>query len=326
MMTIAAERPTPPTTARSRAFVAAHREAAEALGARLAELVDEPENLAAELEAGLGELADPGYLAGQQRVAPGIGPLHGVRAPLLAAVGSQFRRRTRGDRPSRILPVADRLLREPRLEARWFALALLEPLVARDPERSWQLLRRAARGAGDWITVDTLARPCGRGILAEAYRWAELEQLVYAPSRWERRLVGSTIATIPSLDRAAGRVPEVASRGLALIGELIGDAESDVQKALSWALRTLARVDRPATTAFLAAETERAAATRDGHRAWVVRDSLPKLAPDDARRLRARLDRIRRQPDAPATSRASAIAGQFASMGLGATLPEPPLA
>ena len=54
--------------------------------------------------------------------------------------------------------------------------------------------------ADDWITVDTLAHPFGKGILAEAYRWAELEQLTVSPSRWERRLVGSTIATMPFVE------------------------------------------------------------------------------------------------------------------------------
>ena len=63
---------------------------------------------------------------------------------------------------------------------------------------------------------------------------------------------------------------------------LIGDAEPDVQKALSWAYRSMTVVDLAATTAALALETDRAAATADGHRAWVIRDACPKLAAADA--------------------------------------------
>ena len=59
------------------------------------------------------------------------------------------------------------------------------------------------------ITVDSLAHPYGKGIAAETYRWAELEQLVYSPSRWERRLIGSTVATMTHVDRTRGRDPEV---------------------------------------------------------------------------------------------------------------------
>ncbi len=42
------------------AFVAAHREQARALGERLAELIDAPEDFVAALTAGLAELPDPG--------------------------------------------------------------------------------------------------------------------------------------------------------------------------------------------------------------------------------------------------------------------------
>ncbi len=152
--------------------------------------------------------------------------------------------RTRRDRPTPLLFIADRLFHEPELEARWFAFGLLERTLAGETERTWQLLRRAARESGDWITVDSLAHPYGKGILAETYRWAELEQLVYSPSRWERRLVGSTIATIPFVDRTRGRDPAIAGHALPLLASLVGDAEPDVQKALAWAYRSLTLVDR----------------------------------------------------------------------------------
>lgn len=318
--------PASPTATRAIAFVLDRRPAAEALGRRLADETGDPDAFAAVLRSGLTRLADAEYLAGQRRVAPGIGRLHGVRWPLIEGVKRGFRAATRRERTSNWLFIVDRLLREPELEARWFAFGLLERLVVDDTERAWQLLRRAAREAGDWITVDSLAHPVGLGVLNEEYRWAELEQLVYSPSRWERRLVGSTIATIPFIDRNRGRRPEVAGHGLGLVRELIGDAESDVQKALAWALRSMAAVDRAATTRFLDAEASVAATTADGHRTWVIRNALVKLEPGDADRIRARLAGIRRRSGAPATSRASETAQRFGAGLLGARMPEPPLA
>jgi len=314
-----------PITARATALVADRRPAAEEIGRSLAGVVSDPTAFADLLRAGLASLADPEYLAGQRRIAPGIGALHGVRWPLIEAIRRGFREATRHERSSGWLEVADRLLREPELEARWFAFGLLERLVDDDTERAWQLIRRASREAGDWITVDSLAHPVGKGILHEPYRWAELEQLVFSPSRWERRLVGSTIATMPFIDRRRGRAPEVATHGLGLIGDLIGDSEPDVQKALAWALRSMAGVDVAATTDLLDAEATTAAATADGHRAWVIRDALVKLDPADADRIRARLDGIRRRPGAPSTSRAADIAGRFGDGVLGRPMPEPPL-
>lgn len=314
-----------PNTERARAFVAERLARAEAHGRGLAEHVHLPEVFATVLREAFVELADPAYRAGQQIVAPGIGLTHGVRSPLQGALGRGFRSATRRDSPVTLLLAADRLLREPELEARWFAFGILERTLAREPERTWQLLRRSGRDAADWITIDSLAGPIGRGILAEPYRWAELEQLVYSLSRWERRLVGSTIATLPFVDRTAGRDPDVARRGLDLLAVLIGDAEPDVQKALSWAYRSMALVDLPATTAALEREAERAAGDADGHRAWVIRDALPKLAAADAGRLRARLDGIRRRPGAPSTSAAAEAAARFRDLPRGSSVPEPPL-
>jgi 3-methyladenine DNA glycosylase AlkD len=319
------ERARSEVTARAVAFVAAHRDEAETLGRSLAEVVYDPDAFARELEAGFERVADPEYLEGEQRIAPGIGHVLGVRWPLNAAVARGFRQAAKGESPSALLFVVDRLFRSEPLELRWFAFGVLEQLVVDEPERSWQLLRRAAREAGDWITVDTLAHPYGKGILLEPYRWAELEQLIFSPNRWERRLVGSTIATMPFIDRRRGRQPEVASHGLELIGQLIGDDEPDVQKALSWALRSLIVIDQAAVAVFVTDETAMAQATGDGQRAWVIRDTLPKLPPATAADLRARLDGIRRRPGAPNTSRAAETAAQFAGMGLGRDMPEPPL-
>ena len=80
---------------------------------------------------------------------------------------------------------------------RLFSHVALRRSLAGDPERSWQVIRRLARRASDWVSVDSLADLTARGILLEPYRWAELEQLVYSPHKWERRLVGSTLAELP---------------------------------------------------------------------------------------------------------------------------------
>jgi 3-methyladenine DNA glycosylase AlkD len=315
------------TAAEHAATILAAREArASDLGAALGEFVGDPVTFTASLQSAFAELADPDYRAGQAFVAPGIGPTHGVRTPLQVALRRAFEKASRRSYPGELLLLCDRLLREPEREARWFAISTLQRTLPVEPERTWQLLRRAAADADDWITVDNLAHPYGKGILGEPYRWAELEQLTVPPSRWERRLVGSTIATMPYVNRRLGRAPDVATKALPLLATLIGDAEPDVQKALSWAYRSMTIVDLPATTAALEREATIAAERGDGHRAWVIRDSLSKLAPDDATRLRAQLAAVRRRAGSPPTSVASEMANRFADMGLGRRMPEPPLA
>lgn len=315
-----------PTTAAAVAFVAGHKDLALRLGADLAEHSHDPDAFAAGLRQALETLADPAYVAGQQSVAPGIGRIHGVRWPLLTALTRGFRQATRRDPAGPFLYVIERLFREPHLEARWFAFGLAERALPSETERTWQLLRRAAREAGDWITVDSLARPYAAGIAAEAYRWAELELLVYSPSRWERRLIGSTIATLTHGSRGRRLGPEVVDHALPILEQMMGDAEPDVQKALSWAYRSLTALDRLATTTAL--RTEAAAAVRDvdGHRAWVIRDALSRLAPADAEALRRTLEGIRKRPGAPSTSPAAMTAARFGRLPDPSIHPEPPLA
>ena len=105
----------------------------------------------------------------------------------------------------------------------------------------------------------------------------------------------------------------------------MGDDEPDVQKALSWAYRSLAQVDLAATTDALRAEVDLAATTDDGHRAWVIRDSLTKLDPAVADEFRARLAGIRRRAGAPTTSIAAETADRFGELPDPVTHPEPPL-
>jgi 3-methyladenine DNA glycosylase AlkD len=319
-------RPLSAATAHAVAFVADHKADAEALGTGLADHIHDPDAFAKALQQGLATLADPEYLEGQHFVAPGLGTTHGVRWPLIAAIVRGFKSATKGDRPTPLLFLADRLFREPHLEARWFAFTVLERTLKDDPERTWQLMRRAAREAGDWITVDELAHPYGKGIGAEPYRWAELEQLVYSPSRWERRLVASTIATMTHGNRRTGRGSEVVDHALPLLEQLMGDAEPDVQKALAWAYRSLAQIDRERTAAALKAQAELAASTDDGHRAWVIRDTLAKLDPTDAAVLGDRLAGIRRRRGAPSTSKAAEMTARFGGLPEPTHHPEPPLA
>jgi hypothetical protein len=84
-------------------------------------------------------------------------------------------------------------------------------------------------------------------------------------------------------------------------------------------------VDADGTTRALENEALTAAQDQDGHRAWVIRDTLPKLDSEAAARIRESLGKVRRRADAPSTSKAAELATRFGAMGLGRRMPEPPL-
>ncbi len=302
------------TTRRAQAFVAEHIGEAQGLGQALAELIDEPDAFVAVLRDGLASLADPAYAAEQERVAPGSGAVFGVRSPLLTAVARQVRAELRRSTSSSALYLAERLVTEEKREIVLFSHVPLARSLPDDPERTWQIMRRLARGANNWISVDELAELYAKGVLLEQFRWAELEQLVYSNDKWERRLVGSTVARLP-FELPKHLRPQLASTiGLMLIKSLIGDAEMDVQKSLSWAVRSWNEVDQRGVEDFLIEEARDAKRNNDGHRAWVVRDALtwPGTDPRIAADVRQTLEGVRRLPGAPSTSAASSVASAFA--------------
>jgi len=274
---------TSPTAARAQAFVAGRRPAAVALGERLAGQVTDPERFEHTLTRGFRGLADPVYAAAQPTIVPGSAPLLGVRWPLVSTVASKVDRALAGASPAIAVYLAQRLAQAELLEVRLFSHVPLRRSLAGDPERSWQVIRRLARRASDWVSVDSLAGLTARGILLEPYRWAELEQLVYSPHRWERRLVGSTLAELPfrvASDERAGRLRPTPA--LALVATLIGEADPDVRKALSWALRSWRTVDPAGVADLLRREADVSVRTLDGNRAWVVRDALTGAGADEA--------------------------------------------
>lgn len=300
-------------TQRAQAFVAERLPQARGLGTTLADLIDQPEEFVAVTREGLTALSDEPYRVEQARVAPGSGAVFGVRNPLLAAVVRQLRPALNEGSDASALWLAERLVIEPEREFTILAHACLLRSLRDDPERTWQVMRALARAAKEWISVDSLAELYAAGILREHFRWAELEQLVYSADKWERRLVGATIARLPFEVTTQQRPTLANSPGLMIIKSLIGDSEPDVQKALSWALRSWMDVNERGVQQFIRDESEIAARNDDGNRAWVLRDALtaPKTDATFAAGIRAQLARVRRSVAKSPTSTASLVAGGF---------------
>ena len=108
--------------------------------------------------SGLEGLADPEYLEGQRRIAPGIGAVIGVRWPLIEAVKRGFRDATKGERTSTWLFVADRLLRE---DGDGASLVRVRPARADDRRRDGAHVAARAAGRPRGLGVDhgRFARP-----------------------------------------------------------------------------------------------------------------------------------------------------------------------
>ena len=298
------------------AFVSAHLVEAVSLGEGLADLTEEPDAYLAALTTGLSSLAEPAYLEMVTRACPETPARYMVRGALAEAIDKPVKSALRESSSMSALQLAHRLAMADHRDLRLYANEPLRRALPEDPEMSWQIMRRLGHAAGDWIATDSLADLWARGVLAEHFRWAEPEQLLYSEQTYERRLVAATLATLPHRVPAPRRDelrPEASQRALEMLRQLMGDAETMVQKALSWAIREWTRVDAGATAELLRAETIIASQNRDGARAWVIRDSLSKQPEALGDELRPQLEGIRRDRNAPSTSLASTQAAAFAA-------------
>lgn len=261
------------------------------LGRRVGMLADTPEQALAALRA-----------AGCTGATP---------APRLRAIGRSLAAALAGGSPASALWLALRFAAEPDRDARVCAIHALGRSLATDPERSWQLLRRLGRTADDPVVADALAVPMARGVLAERFRSAELEQVAFSDRACERALIGRTVARMPGVLPPDARARWDVRPALDLLAPIVGDADAAVADAIARAWRALARTDAQSVATRLAAEAETAARTADGARAATIRAALPALPAAEAAAIRTRLGGLRRLPGAPGTSSAAAIARQF---------------
>ncbi len=111
-------------------------------------------------------------------------------------------------------------------------------------------LERLGRGIASWYAVDTFASYISGPAWREkqvpdslVHRWAK------SSNRWWRR--AALVSTVPLNNKARGGRGDT-ERTLALCRVLVSDADDMVVKAMSWALRELAKRDPDSTYAFLA--------------------------------------------------------------------------
>ena len=195
--------------------------------------------------------------------------LPAATADALRAVRRTYSLRLRAAAPRTVLRLAQRLVAAGGVGRRVVAYELvhhhratLAALRARD-------LERLGRGLDGWGAVDPfacyLAGPAWRERQvsdARILRWAR------SRDRWWRR--AALVSTVPLNNRARGGSGDTV-RTLAICRVLIADRDDMVVKAMSWALRELAKRDPAAARRFLAAHGDALAAR-------VVREVRNKLA------------------------------------------------
>ena len=167
--------------------------------------------------------------------------------PNIRAVRRQYSREIRGCQPELVLGLAAQLIETRRL--RWVAYEIVRFHKPTFESLSEATIEEIGQGIDSWQSVDafgcTLSGPAWRiGNLSDAtiHRWAASEDV------WWRR--AALVSTVGLNTRARGGTGDTA-RTLTVCRLLTDDHEDMVQKAMSWALRTLVVHDREAVSDFL---------------------------------------------------------------------------
>jgi 3-methyladenine DNA glycosylase AlkD len=159
--------------------------------------------------------------------------------PDVRAVRRAISRGLRTAEPTLVLALAERLVERDRLFDRFIAYEIVMSHRTALARLGAQELRRLGRGIDSWADVDTfacyVAGPAWRERQvtdAEIARWAR------SGDRWWRR--AAVVSTVALNNRARGGSGD-AGRTLAVCRLALGDDDPMVVKALSWALRELAK-------------------------------------------------------------------------------------
>ncbi len=181
------------------------------------------------------------------RLLADVGTLPKRNTPNIRVVRRQYSREIRVCQPELVLDLAIRLLEASRL--RWVAYELVRFHKPTFEALTEENIERLGLGLDSWQSVDafgcTLSGPAWRiGNLSDSavHRWAASEDV------WWRR--AALVSTVGLNTRARGGTGDTA-RTLEVCTLLADDHEDMVQKALSWALRTLVIHDREAVSDFL---------------------------------------------------------------------------
>ncbi|MCI0487747.1 MAG: DNA alkylation repair protein [Blastocatellia bacterium] len=195
--------------------------------------------------------------------------LSNTNAESVRTLRREFSNRLSETGPQTIIELASRLLDWPGPEYRLVAYELVHHHRAALRSIGAKDLERLGWGIDSWGAVDTfacyLAGPAWRENQVTdnlIHRWAR------STDRWWRR--AALVSTVALNSKARGGAGD-ASRTLEVCRLLVGDKDDMVVKALSWALRELAKRDPEAARDFLA-EYEIALAAR------VVREVRNKLS------------------------------------------------
>jgi 3-methyladenine DNA glycosylase AlkD len=175
--------------------------------------------------------------------------LPALKTQAIRAIRREFSKRLANEEPDFVMKLALQLLALPSFTFRFIAYELVQHHPATASSLDVTDLERLGNGMDSWGSVDCfacyLAGPAWRERqIADSVvrRWSR------SKNRWWRR--AALVATVPLNNKTRGGTGD-SRRTLEICGLLMDDRDPMVVKALSWALRELAKRDKSSVREFL---------------------------------------------------------------------------
>jgi 3-methyladenine DNA glycosylase AlkD len=192
----------------------------------------------------------------------------GIPIPVLKSIGRSIGKVAR-KQVEDFLPLVQLLWHEYGREGRVVSLIPLGAMELVNPERIVPVLRELCRTCLTWEDADRLAMDALEPIVRKnPESWlSELEPWLEDENKWVRRASVTVVGRLPM------KKPEYATHALELIERLLYDKEMDVKKAVSFAIRLVARGSIPPVRDFLS----RHVPPEDPAATWVLCDAVRSM-------------------------------------------------
>ncbi|MBN1537600.1 MAG: DNA alkylation repair protein [Anaerolineales bacterium] len=192
----------------------------------------------------------------------------GTPVPVLKAIGSQIAK-TVGKDVDTFLPLARLLWDRYGREGRVISLIVFGTMELVDPKRLVPLLKELCRSCVSWEDADRLAMDALEPIvrkspdpwLDEIVAWLDDE------NKWVRRAAITVIARLPM------KHPGLTASCLQLTERLLCDTDTDVRRAVSFAIRLCAKADPGLVITFM----EKQLSAPPANATWVLCDVIKSL-------------------------------------------------
>jgi 3-methyladenine DNA glycosylase AlkD len=192
----------------------------------------------------------------------------GIPVPVLKSIGKHIAK-VAPKRVDDFLPLAHLLWHEYGREGRVVAVIPLGAMELVDPERIVPLLRLLCRTCLTWEDADRLAMDALEPIVRQnPDQWLrELEPWLADGNKWVRRASVTVVGRLPM------KQPTYATQALVLIERLLHDEEIEVKKAVSFAIRLVAKGNLGPVRDFLG----RHVPAEDPVATWVLCDAIRSM-------------------------------------------------